>query len=106
MDDVIKLISQEFSENKYGVQVPELNYREIFCEIHDITRAEYYQTGRNGLNDSFMAKIATVEYNGESLVEYNGQTYAIYRKYDVPGTDYTELYIERKGGTNGQESHS
>lgn len=106
MDDVIKLVSQEYKKNQYGVPVPSPVYNEIFCDIQDITRSEFYGTGRSGLNDSFMAKIFTAEYNGESMVEYKGQTYSIYRKYKIPGTDYTELYIERKGGTNGQqESH-
>lgn len=106
MDDVIKLISHEYQKNKYGVPVPSPDYKEIFCEIQDITRSEFYGTGRNGLNPAFMARIFTAEYSGESVVEYNGETYSIYRKYEIPGTDYTELYIERKGGTNGQqESH-
>lgn len=106
MDDVIKLVSQEYKKNQYGVPVPSPVYNEIFCDIQDITKSEFYGTGRSGLNDSFMAKIFTAEYNGESMVEYKDQTYSIYRKYEIPGTDYTELYIERKGGTNGQqESH-
>ena len=106
MEDVIKLISQDYQKNKYGVPVPSPAYKEIFCEIQDITRQEFYGTGRNGLNQSFMARIFTDEYGGESVVEYNGETYSIYRKYEIPGTYYTELYIERKGGTNGQqESH-
>ncbi len=106
MDDVIKLISHEYQKNKYGVPIPSPDYKEVFCEIQDITRSEFYGTGRNGLNPAFMARIFTAEYSGESIVEYNGETYSIYRKYEIPGTDYTELYIERKGGTNGQqESH-
>lgn len=106
MDDVIKLISHEYQKNKYGVPIPSPDYKEVFCEIQDITRSEFYGTGRNGLNPAFMARIFTAEYSGESVVEYNGETYSIYRKYEIPGTDYTELYIERKGGTNGQqESH-
>ena len=40
------------------------------------------------------------------VVEYEGETYSIYRKYEIPGTDYTELYFERKGGTNGQKENN
>lgn len=40
------------------------------------------------------------DYNGEKLVEYNGETYAVYRTY-LAKNDTIELYVERKGGTNG-----
>lgn len=106
MDEgVIKLVSQQFNKNQYGVPVPDPAYKEIFCEVKDITRSEYYGTGRAGLNDTYMARIFSAEYNGEELVEYNGQTYSIYRKYEIPNSDYTELYFEKKGGTNGRESN-
>jgi SPP1 family predicted phage head-tail adaptor len=68
-----------------------------------VTKQEFYEAGRNGLNPQFMAQIFAAEYNGEELVEYQGRTYSIYRTYHVPGTDYMELYIERKGGSNGKQ---
>lgn len=40
------------------------------------------------------------DYNGEDELVYNGDTYAIYRTYKTR-TDTLELYVERKGGTNG-----
>jgi hypothetical protein len=40
------------------------------------------------------------DYNGEKLLVYNGQTYSIYRTFQG-NTDIVELYVERKGGTNG-----
>ena len=42
---------------------------------------------------------------GETIVEYDGQTYSVYRSYETDD-DYIELYVERKGGTNGKESNS
>ncbi len=106
MDDVIKLVSQEFIKNKYGVPTPTPTYKEIFCQINSITKQEFYDAGRNGLNPAFEVTIFADEYNGESVLEYQEKTYSIYRTYHVPGTDYMELYVERKGGTNGQqESH-
>lgn len=103
MDDVIKLISQEYIKNKYGVPEPNPTYKEIFCQINSISRQEFFDAGRNGLNPAFEVTILAAEYNGESVLEYNGKTYSIYRTYHVPETDYMELYVERKGGTNGQQ---
>lgn len=103
MDDVIKLISQAFVKDKYGVSKPTLVYNEIFCQIHSVTKQEFYDAGRNGLNPAFQVTIFAAEYNGESMLEYQEKTYSIYRTYHVPGTDYMELYVERKGGTNGQQ---
>ena len=102
MDDVIKLIAQEFTKDKYGVPVASLTYKEIFCQIHSVTKQEFYDAGRRGLNPAFQITIFAGEYNGETVLEYQDRTYSIYRTYHVPGTDYMELYIERKGGSNGK----
>lgn len=45
------------------------------------------------------------EYQGEDLCEFNGDRYAIYRTYHVPGTDDLELYVKREvGASHGQEN--
>lgn len=103
MDDVIKLISQSYSKNKYGVQIPTETPREIFCQVSDVTRSEYFQAGRNGLNPSYTFSVFAGDYSSERLVEYKGLRYAVYRTYHIPGTDYLELYVQREGGTNGSK---
>lgn len=40
------------------------------------------------------------DYNDEPIVEYNEKRYTVYRTYHSR-TDDIELYVERKGGTNG-----
>ena len=40
------------------------------------------------------------DYEDESIIEYNGKRYAVYRTF-FSKTDTIELYVERKGGTNG-----
>ena len=102
MDDVIKLLTQTYTKNKYGVPVQTTKATEIFCQIGEITRAEFFEAGRNGLNPSMQFTIFAGDYSGERLVEHSGKTYAVYRTYHVPGTDYLELYVQREGGTNGQ----
>ena len=105
MDDVLVLLSQEYTKDEYGAPQDTTTRKEVFCQVHSATRAEVFEGGRNGLNPTFMFTMFNGDYDGESVVEYQGRTYSIYRTYIVPGTDYIELYVERKGGTNGQESN-
>lgn len=104
MDDVLKLISQTFTKDKYGIPKATEVPKEVFCECHSVTRSEFFEAGRNGLNPEFRFTVFHAEYEGESIVEYRGKRYGIYRTYIVPGTDYIELYAERKGGLNGKDN--
>jgi hypothetical protein len=51
------------------------------------------------LNPEFKFTMFFGDYSVESIVEYQGKTYAVYRTY-LRRTDIIELYVERKGGTN------
>lgn len=101
MDSVLDLISTRTEQNEYGVMKEIHNSRTVFCEVRSITRSEFFDAGRNGMNPSLEFLVFAGDYEGESIVEYEGKRYAIYRTYIVPGTDYIELYAERQGGRNG-----
>lgn len=100
MDDVIKLLKVQKVKDEYGVDRETYTAREVFCNVRSITRTEFFDAGRNGLNPEYEFTMFHADYEGEVLVEYNGLTYAVYRTYRQEG-DYIELYVERKGGTNG-----
>lgn len=100
MDTVINLISIEQTQDDYGVPRKTEVPREVFCQAYSVTRQEFFEGGRNGLNPSMVFKMFAPDYHGESIVEYNGQRYGVYRTYFVPGEDYMEIYVERKGGLN------
>lgn len=100
MDDVITLVSCTKQRDDYGVERETLTTKEVFAQVHSVTRQEFYEAGRNGLNPSFMFTIFVGDYGGEELCRYEGNQYSIYRTYIVPGTDYIELHVERKGGSN------
>ena len=108
MDDELILVAQRREKNKYGVERPVNTFSEpIKCKVSDVYGREFFEGGRNGLNPEYQFVIFAGDYEGESILEYNGQAYAIYRHYHVPGTDYMELYAQREGGTNGvKESNS
>ena len=115
MDDVLFLISTAVENDEYGVPQKTEVKRQVFCKVNSVTRGEFFSAGRNGLNASLVFSVADVDYNGEILLEYNGQRYAIYRTYRANSIksvgvnlgshqelqlDYVELYVELKGGTN------
>lgn len=101
MDDVLKLVNTCFKTDEYGVERKERTEREVFCKVDSVTRTEFFNGGRNGLNPSLVFTIFAGDYCEEIEIEYCGKYYAVYRDYYIPGTDYLELYAERKGGTNG-----
>ena len=104
MDDTLFLLQTTYEKDKYGQDIAVNTKREVFCQRQSIGRNEFFNAGRNGFNPQYMFTVFKGEYNGESKCEYNGLTYAIYRTYETDN-DYIELYVERKGGTNGDESN-
>ena len=87
------------TQDEYGRWVATPTAKEVFCQVDSITRAEFFDGGRNGLNPEFKFTMFFGDYNGESVVEYADNTYSVYRTY-LRRTDIIELYVERKGGTN------
>lgn len=99
--DVIKLIPVTVQEDAYGVEKPtEGTPRQVMCQVLSVTRTEFFDGGRNGLNPEYEFDVFFGDYDGERLVEYNGKRYSVYRTYHGRN-DIIELYVERKGGTNG-----
>lgn len=101
MDSVLTLITTTEQQDAFGVWRDAETSRQVFCKVDSVTRAEFFEGGRNGLNPEFRFTVFAADYHGERLCEYCGSRYGIYRTYRTPGDDYMELYAERKGGTNG-----
>ncbi len=98
--DVIKLIGTTKTQDKYGVWRETPTAKEVMCQVDSISQSEFFEAGRNGLNPEYRFTVFFGDYSGEQIVEYDGQTYSVYRTYHQR-TDKLELYCERKGGTNG-----
>ena len=100
--DVIKLIPVTYAKDTRGVMKPtEGEPVEVLCEVDSVSRQEFFEGGRNGLNPEFVFRVFFGDYNDERLLEYKGKRYSVYRTY-LGRSDYVELYAERKGGTNGK----
>lgn len=97
--DVITLVASTKSQNAYGVWVETKTKRDVFCQVDSVTRAEFFEGGRNGLNPEFRMTMFFGDYQGEREVIYKEKQYSVYRTYQGRN-DTLELYVERKGGTN------
>lgn len=98
--DVVKLIKVITARDEYGVYQKTEEAREVYCSVDSVTQTEFFEGGRNGLNPEYRITLFRYDYDDESVVEYDGKRYGVYRTYH--GKDDTlELYVERKGGVNG-----
>ena len=103
--DVISLIKNERYQDQYGVLKSRQTSRDVYCQIDSVTQNEFFEGGRNGLNPEYKITMFLYDYDGESVIEYDGKQYSIYRTYKRRN-DVIELYVERKGGTNKAQTPS
>ena len=96
--DEIKLITEAWAEDAYGVLQPTETTKTVFCDVGSVTGSEIAEFGRNGINPELRMTMFRYDYNGELIVEYNGDRYSVYRTYFAKN-DTIELYVERRGGT-------
>lgn len=98
--DVLTLIKTTYTNDLLGIpQEKTVSERDVFCNINSVTRSEFFDAGRNGINPSIMFTMFAGDYDGEQEIRYKGKAYSIYRTYFTQGNE-VELYVTRKGGTN------
>ena len=111
--DVVQYLTTDTGENiitEEGKKILILDgitvrVKTVFCNVNSVSRNEFFEAGRNGLNPEFVFTMFFGDYEGEDTLIYNGLAYAVYRTYHGRN-DTIELYVERKGGTNGKQSYS
>ena len=97
--DVVTLISKTKTQDDYGVWRTTETSRTVYAQVDSVTRQEFFEGGRNGLNPEYRFTMFRFDYEGETIAEYGGNRYSVYRTY-IGRNDTIELYVERKGGTN------
>lgn len=98
---IITLISYPRTQDTNGVWRDSAPVeRTVYCQVDSVTRAEFFEGGRNGLNPEYRFTMFFGDYNGERTVRYNGVLYSIYRTFHAR-TDEIELYAERRAGAGG-----
>ena len=97
MDIIAYLIGYTITLNDYKQEEKTETKTMIYCRKKSVSRSEFYNAGRQGLQPAFLLITAKIDYQGELEVEVDGVRYGIYRTYEVD-EDYIEIYCEKKGG--------
>ena len=96
----LDLITKTYTTDTMGQKIATEKTETVFATLQSISRAEwtsYSSTGRSGLVPAYMATVFMGDYNGQSIAEYNGERYGIYRTYERDD-ELVELYLEKKAG--------
>lgn len=93
----IKLIALTTSYDSIRQPVYTESEREVYAQMRSITRAEWFEAGRNGLKPDIAFAMMSFDYNGEEILEWDGIRYGVYRTF-YGRNDIVELYCERQGG--------
>ena len=96
MTDVITLVAQTITTDKYGNEVAKETERTVFCEVDSISQTEFYAAANTELNPGYKFTLFFGDYEGEEVVVFKGARYSVYRTYRTG--DNLELYAERKIG--------
>lgn len=96
MTDVITLITQTITTDKYGNEVATETEKTIYCEVDSVSQSEFFAAENTELNPEYRFTIFFGDYDGQGLVKFNGARYSVYRTYRTG--DDLELYTERKIG--------
>lgn len=83
MDDIAYLIKEERrGRDQYGNEILTRTPRMIYCQIQSVTRAEYYAAGTDDIKPELELRIThRLDYEGESLIRYNGELYDVIRTF-------------------------
>lgn len=99
MNDILVLIGLTYAKNDLLEQVPVGESRtEVFGEARSVTRAEWYEGGREGMKPSVVFVVPSMDYAGQQEAEFCGRRYRIYRTYRPREREEIELYLEEKSG--------
>lgn len=101
----IYLISQTYTEDSYGVLKPTRTKRLVYANVTSVSASEWFEGGRNGLNPEYRMTLFKYDYEGEEVVEYLTNQYAIYRTYEGR-TDTIELYCQKRKGSDNAVSEN
>lgn len=76
----IKLVKLSYFPDAIGQLVPSETYTEPFAIIRDVSRTES-ERPVEGLRPSKVFDLLMTEYDGEDIIEFQGERYTVYRTY-------------------------
>lgn len=96
-DATINLLKETYTKNDFGVDSATTTSRTVFCSTKSVSRADFYKAGQIGLALDFVFVTDPVNYEGETILEYEGVRYDITRVYQS-SLNTLEIYAGHKVG--------
>ena len=103
--NVIKLIKETCTKDSIGQYVPTESERQVYCDVRSVTRTEWFDAGRDGMQPAYVFYMFGPDYEGEKIIEFDGKRYGVYRTY-IGRNEIIELYTEEKGGISTANTSS
>lgn len=97
------LVSTSYAKDDYGVRRKTETEKTVYGYYDSLYGQEIFEGGRNGLNPQFRFVMVALDYDGQTILIRDGVRYSVYRTYRA-NSGKVELYCERKGGTNGNDT--
>lgn len=91
------LLSETRTQDAIGQWITTTEKRQVFGQITSVTASEFFAGGQNGFQPEYRIVMFAPDYEGEENLEYNGETFSIYRRYQGRN-DRLELYVEKRRG--------
>lgn len=99
-DEQITLIKvKEIGFDKYGNVIESEDKTEVLCNKISASRDEFYRASQSGLKVSFIFTINEFEYDGQEIVEYEGDRYFLIRTYEYQDRELLEIVVGEKIGS-------
>lgn len=98
-DYELTLITQTYTTDEIGNQVPTEVESVILCSKKSVARSEFYNAAVKGLRPEIVFVAHPYEYDGQTKVKFEGVKYNVIRTYETSSEDI-ELTCE-KVATNG-----
>ena len=81
-NDIANLCTATTTYDDVGNTVETLTKKQVYVKPKSIKATEFYQAAEVGMKPDFTLVLADYyDYNGEKLVEYNGEMYDVLRTY-------------------------
>lgn len=95
--DEVTLITEtepQETHNENGFKNPTVKTeRKVFCNKRSVSQGEYYKAQQAGKQVETKVEVHTVDYEGETLVEFGGKSYSVLKTYEPPDSDVIELTL-------------
>lgn len=97
-NSAVTLIKREYVNDAYGIQRETSTTHTVFCNVESITASEFFNASQTGLKPEYRFTIYSFEYDGENIVQYQGERLNVYRVFQR-SKDFVELYTTKDAGT-------